>query len=104
MLQFEQPFLLLLLIPIGILVYLTWKRMSLPYPTLQRHLILACRALLFALIILPLAGTTWAQPVSRQATVFVRDISASTGSQQHFIEQWVINALKHKHSDDQVGI
>src|SRR5258708_7372719 len=104
MLTFEQPFLLLLLIPIGILVYLTWKRMSLPYPAFQRYLILACRALLFALIILALAGTTWAQPVSRQATVFVGDISASTGSQQHFIEQWISNAIKHKHSDDQVGI
>src|SRR5947207_12474844 len=96
MLQFEQPFLLLLLIPIGILVYLTWKRMSLPYPTLQRHLILVCRALLFALIILALAGTTWAQPVSRQATVFVGDLSASTCSQRNFIEQWISNTIKHK--------
>src|SRR2546429_1612105 len=104
MLQFEQPLLLLLLIPIGILVYLTWKQMSLPYPAFQRYLILACRALLFALIILALAGTTWAQPVSRQSTVFVGDISASTGSQRHFIEQWISNAIKHKRSDDQVGI
>src|SRR6266852_3337196 len=104
MLQFEQPFLLLLLIPIGILIYLTWKQMSLPYPAFQRYLILACRALLFALIILALAGTTWAQPVSRQSTVFVGDISASTGSQRHFIEQWISNAIKHKRPDDQVGI
>ncbi len=103
MLQFEQPFLLLLLIPIGILIYLTWKQMSLPYPAFQRYLILACRALLFALIILALAGTTWAQPVSRQSTVFVGDISASTGSQRHFIEQWISNAIKHKRPDDQVG-
>jgi len=104
MLQFEQPFLLLLLVPIGILVYLTWKRMSLPYPAFQRRLILVCRALLFTLIILALAGTTWAQPVSRQATVFVADLSASTGSQRHVIQQWISNAIKHKRPDDQVGI
>src|SRR5437588_4744371 len=104
MLQFEQPFLLLLLIPIGILVYLTWKRMSLPYPVFQRRLILACRALLFTLIILALAGTTWAQPVSRQATVFVADLSASAGPQRYFIQQWISNAIKHKRPDDQVGI
>lgn len=104
MLQFEQPLLLLLLLPIGVLVYLTWKGISLSYPTLQRRLILICRLLLFTLIILALAGTTWAQPVSRQATVFVGDISASTGSQRSFIEQWISNAIKHKRPDDQVGI
>ena len=104
MIQFEQPSLLLLLLPVGLLVYLTWKRMSLPFPPFQRRLILTCRTLLFTLIILALAGTTWAQPVSRQATVFVGDISASTGPQRHFIEQWIGNALSHKRPDDQVGI
>lgn len=104
MLQFEQPLLLLLLIPIGVLLYLTWKGISLSYSTFQRHFILVCRLLLFTLIILALAGTTWAQPVSRQATVFVGDISASTGPQRSFVEQWISNAIKHKRPDDQVGI
>ncbi|GCE20266.1 glutamine amidotransferase [Dictyobacter kobayashii] len=104
MLTFEQPLLLLLLIPIGILVYLTWKRMSLPFPRQQRWLILATRLLLFSFIILALAGTAWAMPVSRQATIFVGDISASTGPQRAFIEQWISSAVKHKHADDQVGI
>src|SRR5215472_14823647 len=104
MLQFEEPFLLLLLMPIGLLVYLTWKGIALSYPTFQRRLILACRISLFTLIILALAGTTWAQPASHQATVFVGDISASTGPQRSFIEQWISNAIKHKSPDDQVGI
>jgi len=104
MLTFEQPLLLLLLLPIGLLVYWTWKRMSLPYPAQQRWLILVCRITLFACIILALAGTAWAQPVSRQATVFVGDISASTGPQRAFIEQWITSALKQKRVDDQVGI
>ncbi|GER89199.1 VWA domain-containing protein [Dictyobacter vulcani] len=104
MLTFEQPLLLLLLVPIGILVYLTWKRMSLPYPRKQRWLILGCRLLLFTCVILALAGTAWAMPVTRQATVFVGDISASTGPQRTFIEQWITSAIKHKHTDDQVGI
>ena len=104
MLTFEQPLLLLLLLPIGLLVYFTWRRMSLPYPVQQRLLILACRLVLFTCVILALAGTAWAQPVSQQATVFVGDISASTGAQRAFIEQWITSALRHKRADDQVGI
>jgi uncharacterized membrane protein len=34
----------------------------------------------------------------------VGDISASTGPQRAFIEQWITSALKQKRSDDQVGI
>ncbi|GAC1363440.1 MAG: VWA domain-containing protein [Ktedonobacteraceae bacterium] len=104
MLTFEQPLLLLLLLPIALLVYFTWRRMSLPYSFQQRWLILACRLVLFSCVILALAGTAWAQPVSRQATVFVGDISASTSAQRAFIEQWVTSALRHKRADDQVGI
>src|SRR6266852_7767399 len=104
MLTFEQPLLLLLIIPIGVLVILTWRRMSLPFPRSQRLMILACRFALFALIISALAGPALAQPVSRQAVVFVVDISASTAPQQAFIEQWISNAIRQKRPDDQVGI
>src|SRR2546425_4894941 len=104
MLTFEQPLLLLLLVPIGILVYLAWRNMSLPYPRGQRWLILGCRLALFSLIICALAGASWSQPVSRQSVVFVGDISASTLPQRAFIEQWINAALKHKGPDDQVGI
>src|SRR5215472_11755606 len=104
MLTIEQPLLLLIFIPIGILVYLTWRRMPLPYPAFQRVLILICRLLLFMLIILALTGPEWAQAIHRQATVFVGDISDSTNTQRPFIEQYISNALKHKQPDDQVGI
>jgi uncharacterized membrane protein len=104
MLSFEQPLLLLLLIPIGILVFLTWQRMSLPFPRSQRYLILASRLALFILIITALAGATVSVPISRQAVVFVGDISASTTSQRAFIEQWIANAIQHKRPEDQVGI
>ena len=104
MLTFEQPLLLLLIIPIGLLVFLTWRRMSLPFPRSQRLMILVCRFALFALIISALAGPALAQPVSRQAVVFVGDISASTAPQQAFIEQWISNAIRQKRPDDQVGI
>ena len=104
MLSFEQPLLLLLLLPIGILVYLTWRRSSLPFSAPQRRLILACRLLLFTLIICALAGASWQQPISRQATVFVGDISASTSVQRPVIEQWITSALQHKRSGDEVGI
>src|SRR5947209_11072607 len=104
MLTFEQPLLLLLLVPIGILVYLAWRNMSLPFPRGQRWLILGCRLALFSLIICALAGAAWSQPVSHQSVVFVGDISASTGTQRAFIEQWINATLKHKGPDDQVGI
>ncbi|HEY5003842.1 MAG TPA: glutamine amidotransferase [Ktedonobacteraceae bacterium] len=104
MLSFEQPWLLLLLLPIGILVYLTWRRTSLPFSAFQRRLILACRLALFTLIICALAGTSWQQPISRQATVFVGDISDSTSAQRPIIEQWITSAMQHKRSGDEVGI
>ncbi|HEX6483632.1 MAG TPA: glutamine amidotransferase [Ktedonobacteraceae bacterium] len=104
MLTFEQPWLLLLLLPVGVLVFLTWRNMSLPFPRRQQLLILICRLALFALVICALAGAGWAMPVSRQAVVFVGDISDSTTPQRAFIEQWINNALQHKGNDDQVGI
>ena len=73
MLTFEQPLLLLLLLPIGTLVFLAWQRMSLPFPKAQRYMILACRLALFTLVISALAGAALALPVSRQAVVFVGD-------------------------------
>ena len=78
MLTFEQPLLLLLLVPVCILVYMAWLNRSLPFPRGQRRLILVCRLALFTLIICALAGASWSQPVSRQSVVFVGDISAST--------------------------
>src|SRR6266699_2021843 len=104
MLTFEQPLLLLLLLPIGTLVFLAWQRMSLPFPKAQRYMILACRLALFTLVISALAGAALALPVSRQAVVFVGDISASTTPQRAFMEQWINNAIRHKRPDDQVGI
>lgn len=104
MLSFEQPLLLLLLLPVSVVVFLTWRRMSLPFPKGQRRLILGCRLALFALIICALAGAIWSQPVARQTVVFVGDISDSTGPQRIFIEQWINGALRHKRPDDQVGI
>jgi uncharacterized membrane protein len=104
MLTFEQPLLLLLLVPVCVLVYLAWRNMALPFPRGQRRLILACRLALFTLIICALAGAAWSQPVARQSVVFVGDISASTATQRAFIEGWISAALKHKGPDDQVGI
>ena len=104
MLEFEQPLLLLLLIPIGVLVFLTWRRMSLPFPGAQRYMILASRLALFVLIVSALAGAALSLPISRQAVVFVGDISASTSPQRAFIEQWINNAIQHKRPGDQVGI
>ena len=104
MLTFEQPLLLLLLVPVCILVYLAWRNMALPFPRGQRRLILACRLALFTLVICALAGAAWSQPVARQSVVFVGDISASTATQRAFIEGWISAALKHKGPDDQVGI
>jgi uncharacterized membrane protein len=78
--------------------------MSLPFSAPQRRLILACRLALFTLVIAALAGASWSQPISRQTTIFVGDISSSTAGQRTFIEQWINSAIQHKRPDDQVGI
>lgn len=104
MLTFEQPLLLLLILPIAGLIYLTWRRMSLPFPRGQRRFILACRLALFTLVIAALAGASISQTVTHQSVVFVGDLSSSTQSQQTFIEQWISSALQHKRLDDSVGI
>src|SRR5260370_38957683 len=100
MLTFEQPLLLLLLVPVCILVYLAWRNMALPFPRGQRRLILACRLALLTLIICALAGAAWSQPVARQSVVFVGDISANKAKQRSFIEGWISTALKNKGPDD----
>jgi len=104
MVSFTQPLLLLFLLPVAALVYLTWRNMALPFSRTQQRLILACRLILFTLIIAALAGATWMQPATRQTTIFVGDISASTLPQRAFIEQWIRTALSHKQPGDQVGI
>jgi uncharacterized membrane protein len=104
MITFTQPLLLLLLVPIAVLIYFTWKRMSLPFPRTQRRLILLCRLALFTLLIAALAGATWLQPATRQTTIFVGDISASTQPQRAFIEHWISSAISDKGPNDQVGI
>ena len=103
MLTFEQPYLLLLFIPIGLLVFFAWR--TCPCPSHASNAgsswVAACCSSSF---ICALAGAAWAQPVTRQSVVFVGDISASTGTQKAFIEQWITNAIKHKGPNDQVGI
>ena len=104
MFRFEQPLLLLVLLPVGLLVLFTWRRMALPFRRTQRGMILACRLGLFLLIITGLAGPVLALPTSRQAVVFVGDISASTLPQQEFMAQWIDQAMLKKRPGDQVGI
>ena len=78
--------------------------MSLPFSAPQRRLILACRLALFTLVIFALAGAAWRLPITKQATIFVGDLSDSTSAQRPFIEQWINSAIQHKRNEDQVGI
>ncbi len=104
MFTFEQPLLLLLLLPIGLLVLLTWRHMALPFSRTQRGLILVCRLALFLLIITALAGPVLSLPTARQAVVFVGDVSDSTLAQQDVMAQWINAAIRQKRPGDQVGI
>lgn len=104
MFTFEEPYLLLLLLPVAFMLYLTRKRLAEVFPVRQHLLILLSRFVLFTLIIAALAGAAWTQPVTRQTTIIVGDISSSTASQRTIIEQWVSNALKNKPAQEQVGI
>ncbi len=104
MFGFEQPLLLLLLLPVGLLTWLAWRRLALPFSRAQRRFIVASRIALFVLVIAGLAEPVLAMPEARQAVIFVGDISASTLAQQGVMAQWIDDAIRQKRPGDSVGI
>jgi Mg-chelatase subunit ChlD len=103
-LSFQQPeylWALLLLLPMGWLVWHTKRRVG------TRRLVMSsiARTLLLLLIVCALAGLTRHRPVDALGVVFVLDQSASVGPEGRArAEAFVREALKHRAEDDMAGV
>ena len=97
----EFLWLLLLLIPLGLLSVFSRRRLS-----VRRHLFaLGARAFLLLALVLAIAELTWERPVDELAVVFVVDRSASVGSpgEQQALD-FVDAALDHQAPRDRAGL
>ena len=103
-LTFSTPILLLLLpLVLGWAAWL-WLRERGNLSPRRHHLALALRLVIMGALILVLAGATWLQPETRQATIFVADVSASVGSQRDREVAFIAHALRARGREDVAAI
>ena len=71
----------------------------------QRHrLALALRLVILGVLVLVLAGATWQQPQTRQATIFVADLSASVAGLRDREVAFIARALKARGREDAAAV
>ncbi|RNB79629.1 VWA domain-containing protein [Brevibacillus fluminis] len=100
--SFQQPYLLLLLLPALYMVYHWWrqqKRMA----QARRIWIAGVRTAMFCLLILAVAGTQLVHPVKAETVVFVIDRSASMKDDSR-ATAFLAEAVKQKRSEDLYGV
>lgn len=103
-LTFTTPFLLLLLpLILGWAAWL-WLRDEGNLSPLRHRLALALRLTILGALVLVLAGATWQQPETRQATVFVADLSASISGATDAETLFIAHALKARGRDDAAAV
>jgi len=103
-LTFTTPLLLLLLpLVLGWAAWL-WLRDAGNLSPLRHRLALALRLTILGALVLALSGATWQQPETRQATVFVADLSASVAGAADAETSYIAHALKARGRDDAAGV
>ncbi len=103
-LTFATPLVLLLLpVVLGWAAWL-WLREQGNLSPARHRLALTLRLLILASLILVLAGATWQQPTSRQATIFVADLSASVAGSRDRELSFINRALKARGHDDVAAV
>ena len=103
-LTFAAPLVLLLLpIVLGWAAWL-WLRDRGNLSPLRHRLALALRLLILGALIFVLAGATWQQAATRQATIFVADLSASTAGVQDREAAFIASALKARGHEDVAAV
>jgi len=103
-LTFTTPLLLLLLpLVLGWAAWL-WLRDEGALSPLRHRLALALRLVILGALVLVLAGATWQQPETRQATVFVADLSASIAGSTDAETAFIARALKARGRDDAAAV
>ncbi|WP_134683957.1 VWA domain-containing protein [Brevibacillus migulae] len=100
--NFMQPYALLLLAPAIWIIVRWWRKQRRMIPS-QRWLIGSLRMLLFLLLILAMAGTHLLFPVQAETVIFVVDRSASMNQDQRAIS-FLQESIKQKRAIDQYGI
>ena len=103
-LTFSNPLVLLLLPLVLAWAAWLWMRDTGNLSPARHRLALALRLLIMSALVLVLSGATWQQPVTRQATIFVADLSASVAGLRDAQVSFINRALKYRARDDVAGI
>ena len=104
MLVFANPLALLLAVPLGALAVLFWRNGYANLNHRRRTAALATRLVLIALVILAFADLHLRLPQSRQAVVFVADLSASDAASKSTMRSLIDAALRQRPSGDAAGV
>jgi Ca-activated chloride channel family protein len=101
-LQFENPWLLLLILPAAVFIYYTTKNM-IKMTHWKKTTIVVFRSLIFLIIILLLSGFTIKLTANTATTLFLIDSSDSI-KQKKQGEDFIREALKNMGRNDEAGI
>jgi uncharacterized membrane protein len=104
MLSFSHPLALLLFIPALGLTVLTWRDWRTGLSDGRRLAGLGIRICLIAAIVLSLAGVAAHIPESKQATVFIADLSASDAGQRSQMQAFINDSTLSKPAGDMAGV
>ena len=99
--SFTHPEFLTLLAVVPLL-YVIWRQQHLG--GVRAYTGLAVRLTMTVALVLALSGLTVAQPLDRQAVVFVGDVSASTTNARAQQEQFIRDAVSGKRPDDAFAV
>lgn len=103
MIVFTNPLALLLLPPLVVLLVMIWRGGYANLSPRRSQVALGVRLFLVLLVVLGLAGTSLHLPQSRQATVFVADLSASD-HEGSGMQNAINAALQHRPGDNSAGV
>jgi uncharacterized membrane protein/Mg-chelatase subunit ChlD len=104
MISFAHPVALLLVIPALALTIAVWRVGYANLSPRRMRVALAVRLALLAALILGLAGLTIRVSQSRQATVFVTDLSASDAGQRSTMQSLLASAATSRPQSDVMGV
>lgn len=101
-LQFDNPWLLLLTLPAAAFIFFTTKNMV-RMSRWRRSLIILLRSLVFMMLLLLLAGFTLRQVSNRTTTLFLADSSDSV-NQKEKVSAFIRDAIRGMGRNDEAGI
>jgi len=104
MISVTNPLLLLPALPLAAAAVLIWRKGYDNLSARRRKLSLAVRLALIGVIVLGFAGATLTLPQSRQAVVFVVDLSNSDVGYKSGMQAMINASLARRPADSQAGV